>query len=81
VRAFAARGGFSGDGGPKQSHRAVLLCELGLKFARLSQLRVDVAPLGGEEGGALGPAARRGPVPRLGGPSPSPASAALEAFA
>jgi hypothetical protein len=44
VRAFAARGGFSGDGGPKQSHRVVLLCELGLKFARLSQLRVDVAP-------------------------------------
>jgi hypothetical protein len=42
--AFAAREGFSGDGGSKQSHRAVLLGELGFKLARLSQLRVDVGP-------------------------------------
>jgi hypothetical protein len=47
----------------------------------LSQLCVDVGPLGGEEGGALGPAARRGLVPGPGGTSPSPASAALAAFA
>jgi hypothetical protein len=48
---------------------------------RLGQLRVDVGPLGGEGGGALGPAARRGPVPGPVGTSPSPASAALAAFA
>jgi hypothetical protein len=47
----------------------------------LSQLRVDVGPLGGEEGGALGPAARRGPVLVPKGTSLSPASAALAAFA
>jgi hypothetical protein len=34
------------------------------------------APLGGEGGGVLGPAARRGPVPRAGGTSLSPAPAA-----
>jgi hypothetical protein len=44
AHAFAARGGFPGDGGPKQPHRAVLLRELGLKLACLSQLRVDVGP-------------------------------------
>jgi hypothetical protein len=43
TRAFAARGGLPGDGGPKQPHRAVLR-ELGLKLARLSQLCVDVGP-------------------------------------
>jgi hypothetical protein len=43
-RAFAARGGFSGDGGPKQPYRTVLLCELGFKLARLGQLRTDVGP-------------------------------------
>jgi hypothetical protein len=37
--------------------------------------------LGGEEGGALGPAARRDPVPRAGGTSPSPAPATSAAFA
>jgi hypothetical protein len=42
--AFVARGCFSGDGGPKQPHRTVLLRELGLKLARLGQLRVDVGP-------------------------------------
>jgi hypothetical protein len=68
ARVFAARRGFPGDGGSKQPHRAVLLRELGLKLARLSQLRVDVGPLGGEEGGVLGPAARRGPVPVPGEP-------------
>jgi hypothetical protein len=77
---FATRGGFSGDGGPKQPHRAVVLRELGLKLACLSQLRVDVSPLGGEGGGALGPAPRRGPVPGSVGTSPSPASAVLAAF-
>jgi hypothetical protein len=79
--AFAARGGFSGDGGPKQPHCAVFFRELGLKLARLGQLCIDVGPLGGEGGGALGPAARRGPVPRPMGTSPSPASAVLAAFA
>jgi hypothetical protein len=44
TRAFAARGGFPGDGGSKQPHRTVLLHELGFKLARLSQLRVDVVP-------------------------------------
>jgi hypothetical protein len=39
------------------------------------------APLGGEGGGALGPAAMRGPVPGPMGTSPSPASAASVAFA
>jgi hypothetical protein len=34
-----------------------------------------LVPLGGEGGGALGPAAVRGPVPRAGGTSPSPAPA------
>jgi hypothetical protein len=38
-------------------------------------------PLGGEGGRALGPAAMRGPVPRAGGTSPSPAPAASAAFA
>jgi hypothetical protein len=35
TRAFAARGGFSSDGGTKQSYRAVLLRKLGLELARL----------------------------------------------
>jgi hypothetical protein len=40
------------------------------------------APLGGEGGGALGPAAMRGPVPRArGGTSPSPDPATSTAFA
>jgi hypothetical protein len=39
------------------------------------------APLGGEEGGALGPAPRHVRVPEPGVTSPSPASAALVAFA
>jgi hypothetical protein len=43
-RAFAARGGFSCDGGAKQPYRAVLFRQLGLELARLSQLRVDVGP-------------------------------------
>jgi hypothetical protein len=38
-------------------------------------------PLGGEGGGALGPAAMRVPVPGPMGTSPSPASAASAAFA
>jgi hypothetical protein len=42
--AFAARGGFLGNGVLKQPHRTVLLRELGFKLARLSQLRVDVGP-------------------------------------
>jgi hypothetical protein len=73
--AFATRGGFSGDGGPKQPHRAIFLRDLGLKLVRLGQLRIDVGPP------QLGPAAMRGPVPGLVGTSPSPASAALVAFA
>jgi hypothetical protein len=40
--AFAARGGLPGDGGSKQPHRAVLLCELGFELMHLSQLLVDV---------------------------------------
>jgi hypothetical protein len=36
TRTFAARGGFPSDGGSKQPHRAVLLCELVFKLARLS---------------------------------------------
>jgi hypothetical protein len=39
------------------------------------------APLGSEEGGALGPAARHDAVPRAGGTSPSPAPATSAAFA
>jgi hypothetical protein len=39
------------------------------------------APLGGEGGGALGPAARRDPIPRAEGTSPSPAPATSAAFA
>jgi hypothetical protein len=39
------------------------------------------APLGGEGGGALGPAGRRDPVPRAGGIYPSPVPAASVAFA
>jgi hypothetical protein len=39
------------------------------------------APLRGEGGGALDPAARRGPVPRAGGTSPSPAPATSAVFA
>jgi hypothetical protein len=38
-------------------------------------------PLGGEEGGVLGPEPWRGPVPGTGGTSPSPASATFAAFA
>jgi hypothetical protein len=47
----------------------------------LGQLHVDVGPLGGEGVGALGPAARRGPVPEPMRTSPSPASAALAVLA
>jgi hypothetical protein len=47
----------------------------------LGQLCVDVGPLGGEGGGALGPTARRSLVPGPMGTSPSPASAVLAAFA
>jgi hypothetical protein len=36
ARAFAARKGFSSDGGSKQPHRGVLLRELGFELARLS---------------------------------------------
>jgi hypothetical protein len=39
------------------------------------------APLGGEEGGALAPAARRDPVPKAGGNSPSLAPATSAVFA
>jgi hypothetical protein len=39
------------------------------------------APVGGEGGGALGPAARRDPVPKAGGSSPSSAPVAPMAFA
>jgi hypothetical protein len=81
THAFATHGGFPGDGGSKQPYRAVLLRELGFKLTCLSQLRVDVGPLSGEEGGALGPAPWCGPVPGPGGTSPSPASAAFVAFA
>jgi hypothetical protein len=35
ARAFAARGGFSHDGGAEQSHRAVLFYQLGLELACL----------------------------------------------
>jgi hypothetical protein len=42
--AFATRGGFPGDGGTKQPHRALLLRELGLKLTCLGQLCVDVGP-------------------------------------
>jgi hypothetical protein len=44
TRAFAARGGFPGDGGSKKPHLMVLLRELGFKLAHLSQLRVDIGP-------------------------------------
>jgi hypothetical protein len=44
TRAFATPRGFSGDGGSKQPHHAVLLRELGFELACLSQLRVDVGP-------------------------------------
>jgi hypothetical protein len=81
TRAFAARGGFPRDGGAKQMHRVVLFRQLGFELARLGQLCVDVGPPGGEGGGALDPAARRDLVPRAGGTSPSPAPAAMAAFA
>jgi hypothetical protein len=35
MRMFAAREGFSGDGGAKQSHRMVLLRNFGFELARL----------------------------------------------
>jgi hypothetical protein len=35
TRASVAHGGFSSDGGAKQSHRVVLLRKLGLELARL----------------------------------------------
>jgi hypothetical protein len=44
TRAFAARGGFPRDGGAKQPHRAEFFRQLGLEFARLGQLHVDVGP-------------------------------------
>jgi hypothetical protein len=81
TRAFAARGGLSRDGGSEQPHHAVFFHQIGFKLACLVQLRIDVGPLGGEGGGALGPAAMRGPVPRAGGTSPSPAPAASMVFA
>jgi hypothetical protein len=81
ARAFAARGGFPCDGGARQPHRVVLFRQLGLELACLGQLRVDVGPLGGEGEGALGPAARREVVPRVGGTSPSPAPTAPVVFA
>jgi hypothetical protein len=42
--AFAARRDFSRDRGTKQSHRAVLFCQLGFELACLGQLCVDVGP-------------------------------------
>jgi hypothetical protein len=42
TRAFAARRGFSSDGGVKQSYRAVLLCKHSLELTRFSQLCIDV---------------------------------------
>jgi hypothetical protein len=42
AHAFASCGGLSSDGGAKQSYHTVLLCELSLELARLSQLRIDV---------------------------------------
>jgi hypothetical protein len=42
TRAFAARGGFPRDGGAKQPHCTVFFRQLGLEFARLGQLHVDV---------------------------------------
>jgi hypothetical protein len=53
--AFAALGGFPGDGGSKQPHRAVLLREHGFKLARLSQLCVDVGPSVVRREGRLAP--------------------------
>jgi hypothetical protein len=76
ARAFAARGGFPRHGGAKQLHSAVFFRQLGLELTCLGQLRVDIGPVGGEGGGALGPAAKREIVPRVGGTSPSPAPAA-----
>jgi hypothetical protein len=43
ARAFAACGGLSSNGGTKQSHRAVLFCELSLALSPLSQLHIDVS--------------------------------------
>jgi hypothetical protein len=81
TRAFATRRSFPCDRGAKQLHRAVLFRQLVLELACLGQLCVDVGPLGGEGGGALGPAARRDPVPRAGGISPSPEPTTSVAFA
>jgi hypothetical protein len=79
--AFAVRGGFPGNGGLKQPHRAVLLCELGLKLACLSQLCVDVGPPRWQGGRGAWLRSQAWSSSRTGGTSPSPASTAFAAFA
>jgi hypothetical protein len=59
----------------------VLLRGLASSSRAWANCTLTSAPLGGEEGGALGPAPKRGPVPGPGGTSLSPASTALVAFA
>jgi hypothetical protein len=81
TRAFAARGGFPRDGGSEQRTERYSSASLASSSRAWASCALMSAPLGGEGGGALGPAARRDPVPRPGGTSPSPEPAASAAFA
>jgi hypothetical protein len=55
THAFTAHGGLSSDGGAKQSYPTVLLRELCLELARLSQLLIDICASRRRGGGALSP--------------------------
>jgi hypothetical protein len=47
TRAFDTRGGFPCHGGAEQPHRPVLFRQLGIEFACLGQLHVDIGPYWG----------------------------------
>jgi hypothetical protein len=77
AHAFSACGGFSSNGGTKQSHRAVLFCELSLEITRLSQLGIDVSAPRRRGGRGAWPRVPGRAHSRICGSSPSPAPATL----
>jgi hypothetical protein len=81
ARAFATRGGFPAM--EARSNRTVQYSSASLASSSRAwaSCALMLAPVGGEGGGALGPAAMRDPVPKAGGTSPSPAPVAPAAFA
>jgi hypothetical protein len=68
TRAFAIRGGFPQDGGAKQLTARYSSANLASSSHAWASCALMSPPLGGEDGGALGPTAKRDPVPRAGEP-------------